>query len=101
MASGTSVRGDQLLLEQGLGSSRHVFIKISGEADIPPYRVGFCHACAVDGSPVNQTLVVGRNPVYAPGTFFKILDYPYGSGNNMRVFVDWNLEGLSWECYFF
>jgi hypothetical protein len=96
MPTGTSVIGMQRLYQNAASPTNGFTLDIDGSAFVPPYRVGFGYLIYHDVTTGTNGTVAWSGVIYRPGMAMYLPRKVGNSGDKTALWVDWNIEGLSW-----
>jgi len=65
---------------------------------LPFERVGYLYAFVNAGGSPAITYLLGRTPIYRPGTFLQFASNFGSSGVTYTIQAQWNKAGLLWRC---
>jgi hypothetical protein len=95
-ASGTSVLGRQTLINGTTATNKTISIAISSNPIPPALRLGYYWLYAVTPASPNQSFILLRGVLSAPGIWENWLPNAVSSTYLFRVDVDWDVSGKNW-----
>lgn len=101
MAGGTSVRGLQLLIDNGDFRAAKAFLNVPALGEVPPSRLGWAYIIMRRAHPSTEAVMISSFAVFGSGFYVLVPRDLAGGENAFQMWMAWNTAGLTWGAEFY